>query len=281
MIEALRRNMMSAIIEEESPYKELYGELYPKSTYSEKGDELFLLQELEETFSTYDYGVKFPDSNDDITIKYSSGNLKGGYAYVKGGIITRKFSLGSEGTTITLPADATCRMYFGPWSFYPTTSNIIKECLAIKKGTGVSTVFYTGNIYNYNCLQVYIKKDVSEIFYDNIRNQGSADAVEIDTCTLNLHNSGNNRIVQWNNFPQLESVIIRKAAGNVLYTGSYATFKGCTNIKKVKVEWDTSEEIPIYNTKMELPMTATLYIPQGTRQMYLDKGWNFAEIIEY
>lgn len=278
MIEALRRNMMSAIIEEESPYKELYGELYPKSTYSEKGDELFLLQELEETFSRYDFGIKFADSNDDIKLLYSSGYLYCGYTYVKDGIITRVLSYAGE--SLTLPSDATNRMAFINITFYSYVSNTNKECLAIKNFP-YSNVYYVENTHNWDAKQVYIKKTVSSVFYSNNQNQGSSDAVEIDTCTLKLFNDSNSRIVKFNNFPQLESVIIRRAAGNVLYTGSYATFKGCTNINKVKLEWDSEEEIPIYNTKMELPTTATLYIPKGTIQMYIDKGWNFAEIIEY
>lgn len=281
MIEALRRNMMSAIIEEESPYKDDYGELYPKSSFSERGDVLNLLTELEEYFSRFDYGVKFADSDEDVIVTNIGGPFKktAGYAYVINGEIIRNESVNNV-SNIVLPAEATNRMVFVIFNFYGCGANTNKESLAIKK-ISYGNVHYVRNMYNWDAKQVYIKKTVSDVFHDNAQNQGSSDAVEIDTCTLKLFNDLNSRIVKFNNYPNLESVIIRRAAGNVLYTGSYATFKGCTNINKVTLEWDSDEEIPTYDVKMQLPLTATLYIPKGTLDMYTNKGWNFAEIIEY
>lgn len=280
MIE-LRRNMMGVDTFGESPFKEDYGELYPQSSFSERGDVLNLLTELETDFSKYDYGVKFADSDEDIIVTKISGLFKheAGYAYVINGEIIKNESVNNI-LNIVLPAEATNRMVFVIFNFYGCEANTIKESLAIKN-ISYSNVHYVRNMYNWDAKQVYIKKTVSSVFHDNAQNQGSSDAVEIDTCTLKLFNESNLRIVKFNNYPNLESVIIRRAAGNVLYTGSYATFKGCTNINKVTLEWDSEEEIPIYNTKMELPTTATLYIPKGTKQIYIDKGWNFAEIIEY
>lgn len=284
MSKDLRRHIMM----QQRGSDDLFGfaRMYPKSEYQYPDGEVNILEYLY-NHPNLVMGWRFADSDANVTVQYNSGHFDRDVwcVYIENGIIVERVVRVNNIATIS----ATCKnrmVFLTHWQEYGYTLST-PECIAIQSNSVRGT--YTSG-YGRSCKQLFLHESVTTAMRSSFTEKitvGANTGGELDTCSLvfPVISSYGSMKPNYKNNLNLTSVILRKAVGTIPWTNEawadYATpFYGCNNIAKVTMEWDILEDIPKYRTAM-FPTTATLYVPAGTRDMYIAKGWNaLAAIIE-